>query len=102
MRTADFWLRMLSCWVIFLLGTMTGAWAEEPSRFFPGDGHSVGVVTGISGGPVSIVSAGSTSRTAKVGDLMAVGEEIAVARTGAEFTGHRDILSTDGLSAPSR
>lgn len=76
MRTTDFWLRMLSCWVIFLLGTMTGAWAEEPSRFFPGDGHSVGVVMGISGGPVSIVSAGSASRTAKVGDLMAAGEEI--------------------------
>ncbi len=76
MRTVDFWLRMLSCWVIFLLGTMMGAWAEEPSRFVPGDGHSVGVVMGISGGLVSIGSAGLASRTVKVGDLMAAGDEI--------------------------
>ena len=57
MSTVDFWLRMLSCWVIFLLGTMIGAW-PEPSRIFPGDGQPVGVVMGISGGPVSIASAG--------------------------------------------
>ena len=76
MRTVDFWLRVLSCWVIFLLGTMMGAWAEEPSRFFLGEGHSVGVVMGISGGPVSIVSAGLASRIVKMGDLMAAGDEI--------------------------
>ncbi|MEP7151622.1 MAG: hypothetical protein ABI856_07930 [Nitrospira sp.] len=78
MRTVDFWLRMLSCWVIFLLGTMIGAWAEEPSRFLPGDGQPVGVVMGISGGPVSIASAGPASRTVKVGDLIAAGEELHV------------------------
>ncbi len=97
MRTADFWLRMLSCWGIFLLGTMTGAWAEGTSRFLPGDGHSVGVVMGISGGPVSIVSAGSASRTAKVGDLMAVGEQISTA-AGAKVRvlwDHRALLTLD-------
>ena len=97
MRTADFWLRMLSCWVIFLLGTMTGAWAEEPSQFFPGDGHPVGVVMGISGGPVSIVSAGSASRIVKVGDLMAAGEEISVG-AGAKVDvlwDHRALLTLD-------
>ncbi len=78
MSTVDFWLRMLSCWVIFLLGTMIGAWAEEPSRIFPGDGQPVGVVMGISGGPVSIASAGPASRTVKVGDLIAAGEELHV------------------------
>lgn len=78
MSTVDFWLRMLSCWVIFLLGTMIGAWAEEPSRIFPGDGQPVGVVMGISGGPVSIASAGLASRTVKVGDLIAAGEELHV------------------------
>ena len=76
MRTVEYWLRMLSCWLILLLGTMRGAWAEEPSRFSPGDGHAVGVVMRISGGPVSIRSAGPASRSIKVGDLMAAGEQI--------------------------
>ena len=97
MRTADCWLRVHSCWVIFLLGTMTGAWAEEPSRFFPGDGRPVGVVMGISGGSVSIVSAGSASRAVKVGDLMAAGEEIS-AGAGAKVDvlwDHRALLTLD-------
>ncbi len=57
MRTVDFSVRVLACWAIFLLGVMTGARAEEPSRIFPGDGQPVGVVMGIFGGPVWIASA---------------------------------------------
>lgn len=80
MRTVDFCLRVLACWVVFLLGTMIGAWAEEPSRFFPGDGQPVGVVMGISGGSVSIVSGESATRTLKVGDRIVAGDEFS---TGA-------------------
>lgn len=76
MRTGNFCLRVLACWTICVCSTMTGAWAEEPSRFLSGDKHPVGVVMGISGGSVSIISSGLASRTVRVGDLMAVGEEI--------------------------
>ena len=80
MRTVDFCLRVLACGVILLLGTMIGAWAEEPSRILPGDGHPLGVVMGISGGSVSIVSGGPAARTLKVGDLIVAGDELS---TGA-------------------
>lgn len=76
MRTVNFCVRGLACCVIFAFNSVTGTRAEEPSRFLSADEHPVGVVMGISGGSVSMVSPGSVSRTVKVGDLMAAGEEV--------------------------
>lgn len=76
MGTVNFCVRGLVSCSILLLGAITGALAEEPSRLLPGDGHPVGVVMGMSGESVSIVSEGSATRIVKVGDLIAAGEEI--------------------------
>lgn len=94
MRIVGLCLRMLPCWV-FLLGTMIGAWAEEPSRFFPGDGQPAGVVTGISGGSVSIVSGELAIRTLKVGDRITDGDEFSTS-AGAKVDvlwDHRALLT---------
>lgn len=76
MRTVGFCFHVLAALAIFLLGAVPRAWAEEPSRLLPGDGHPVGVVMGISGGSVSIVSAGTAVRSPKVGDFIVPGEEL--------------------------
>ena len=76
MRTVDFCMRVLTCWIIVFLGTTIGAWAEEPSQFSSSDGHPLGVVTGISGGSVSVISRETASRILKVGDRIAPGDEI--------------------------
>ncbi len=95
MRTLKFSLRVITCFATFGFSAMAGAWAQEPSRLPSGDGHAVGVVTGISGGSVSILSTGPASRTVKVGDLMGAGEEISTS-VGAKVDvlwDHRALLT---------
>ena len=83
MKTVDSCIRLLACWVLCLLGTTTGAWAEEPSRFSPGDGRPVGVVTAISGGSALIGSGEHMARSLKAGDRVVADSEIS---TGAGTT----------------
>ncbi|MCE3221926.1 MAG: exported protein of unknown function [Nitrospira sp.] len=76
MRTVGFCVGVLACSSTFLLGATTGLWAEDPPGPPFGDRRAVGVVMGVAGGSVSIVSTGPSSRIAKAGDLIVAGEEI--------------------------
>lgn len=84
MRTANVSVGTLACWALVGFASMTEARADEPLRLLPGGGGSaVGVVMGMSGGSVSMVSEGPVSRTVKVGDLLAAGGELSTG-TGAK------------------
>ena len=57
MKTLDIRLQMLMCGCALFLGTATVAWAEAVPQPRSGDGLAFGVVTGIVGTPVKLVTA---------------------------------------------
>lgn len=79
MKTLDIRLQMLMCGCALFLGTATVAWAEAVPQPRSGDGLAFGVVTGIVGTPVKLVTAiPAASRSLKVGDVVASGDELRV------------------------
>ena len=79
MKTLDIRLQMLMCGCALFLGTATVAWAEAVPQPRSGDGLALGVVTGIVGTPVKLVTAiPAASRSLKVGDVVASGDELRV------------------------
>lgn len=96
MRTLDLRSQVLTCGCALLVGAATVAWAEEVPQPLSGDGQAVGVVTGIVGTPVKMVTAALVvSRTLKVGDVVASGDELRVG-TGEKLDllwDHRAVLT---------
>lgn len=79
MKIFDIRLQVLMCGCALFLGMATLAWAEAVPQPRLGDGHAVGVVTGIVGAPVKLVTAvPAVSRSLKIGDVVAAGDELRV------------------------
>lgn len=86
MRIVDIRSHVFGYSVMLLVSMSTMAWAEEPPLPLSGEGQARGVVIGIVGIPVRIVSPATTSSgVLSVGDVISVGEEVRVG-TGEQVT----------------
>ena len=96
MRIVDIRSHVFGYSVMLLLSMSTVAWAEEPPQSMSGEGQARGVVIGIVGTPVRIVSPAITSSgVLSVGDVISAGEELRVG-TGEQVTllwDHRAVLT---------
>ena len=86
MRIVDIRSHVFGYSVMLLVSMSTMAWAEEPPLPLSGEGQARGVVIGIVGIPVRIVSPATTSSgVLSVGDVISAGEELRVG-TGEQVT----------------
>ena len=96
MRIFDIRSQVFGYSVMLLFSMSTMAWAEEPPRSLSGEGQARGVVIGIVGMPVRIVSPATISGgVLTVGDVISGGDEVRVG-TGEQVTllwDHRAVLT---------